>query len=301
MAHKSEIDTRQPARAQATLLSPDAARGTVPHLRWYREIITTAVFYLVYSAIRNEFGSNAVSPREALDNAHRVVELERFLGLFFEPSLQHAFLGWGSPFFRFWNLYYGTLHFVVTGGVMVWLYRRHPVRYPRWRNTLAAMTGLALVGFSLFPLMPPRLLSAGGPYGGGDLRYAGMFVDSLAHFPTLWSFNSDTMQSVSNQYAAMPSLHVGWSLWCTLAMFPLLRRRWSRILFALYVPATVFAIVVTANHYWIDAVGGMVAFAAGALIAGQIEALKNGRLRNLVWRPVRSAPQDPVDDPVPVG
>ncbi len=271
-----------------------------PHLRWYREVLTTLAFYFIYSAIRNEFGSNAVSPTRALHNASRVIRVERFFGLFVEPDLQRFFLDWGSAFMRVWNLYYGSLHFVVTGGIMVWLYRKHPARYPRWRNTLAATTGLALLGFSLFPLMPPRLLASAGPFGGGDLRYSGSFVDTLAHFPTLWSFNSDTMQSVSNQYAAMPSLHVGWSLWCVLAVFPLLRTRWTRSLYALYVPATVFTIVITANHYWLDAMGGVVVFGGGYLIAGQIEAVKARRVRASLAGEAAGVDEDnPFDDPVP--
>lgn len=263
------LEDRDPVSAD-----PHLEPGDAPRLRWYREVGTIVVFYVVYSAIRNLFGSNAVSPETALRNAHRVVQVEKLIGGFVEADIQRFFLEWGTTFIRFWNLYYGTLHFVVTGGVFVWLYRRHPRRYPRWRNTLGATTALALIGFSLFPLMPPRLLSAGGPFGGGDLRYAGMFVDTLAEFPTLWSFNSGAMQSVSNQYAAMPSLHVGWSLWCVLAVYPFLRARWAKALFLLYVPATVFTIVVTANHYWLDAVGGAATFQVGLLIAGRIEAVK---------------------------
>lgn len=232
-----------------------------------------AAFYGIYSVIRNQFGSNAVDPSLAQRNAIRVIRLEQLVGGFVEADIQRFFLGLSTLFLRFWNLYYGTLHFVVTAGVMVWLFRRHPDIYPRWRNTLAAMTGLALVGFSLFPLMPPRLLADTGLYGGGDARFSG-FVDTLHHFPTLWSFNSATMQTVSNQFAAMPSLHVGWSLWCVLAVFPFIRARWLRRLVLLYIPATVFAIVVTANHYWLDAVGGVAAFQIGYLIAGRIDYVK---------------------------
>lgn len=89
-------------------------------------------------------------------------------------------------------------------------------------------------------------------------------------------------------------------------MLPLLRRRWTKVLYLAYVPATVFTIVATANHYWIDAVGGVVVFkAAGYLIAGQLEALKGGRLRAIVSRNAPGTPtspsEDPFDDPVPVG
>jgi len=260
---------QQPDGAAAAVLPVGATR-----LRWYREVVTVAVFYVAYSAIRNVFGSNAVAPEVALTNADRVIRLERALHLYVEPDVQRVVLDWSTTFIRFWNLYYGTLHFVVTGGIMIWLFRRHPEAYPRRRNTLAAMTGLALAGFSLFPLMPPRLLASTGPFGGGDLRHAGVFVDTLAEFPTLWSFNSATMQTVSNQYAAMPSLHVGWSLWCVVSVLPFLRGRFSRAAVACYVPATVFAIVVTANHYWIDALGGAAVFGVAVLVAGRIEAVK---------------------------
>lgn len=272
------IDADDADTDNADLAAPDqvlvpVATGT-PRLRWYVEIAAIAVFYVGYSAIRNEFGSNAVAPSVALRNAHHIVRIEELLSAFIEDDLQQHFLRWGATFMRVWNLYYGSLHFVVTAGVLIWLFRRHPWRYPLWRNTLGATTALALVGFSLFPLMPPRLLAAGPPYGGGDMRYAGMFVDSLARFPALWSFQSDTMQSVSNQYAAMPSLHVGWALWCCMAVFPLLRRRWVKVLYVLYVPGTVFTIVVTANHYWLDAVGGVAVFGVGWSVAAGIEAFK---------------------------
>lgn len=272
MAYLEERDATAPG-------GPIAAPAAEVRLRWYREVATILAFYAVYSAIRNLFGSNAVDPAVALRNAERVIRAEEVVSGFVEADVQAYFLGWGSGFMRFWNLYYGSLHFIVTAGVLVWVYRRHPVSYPRWRNTLGAMTALALIGFSLFPLMPPRLLADTGLYGGADSGYAGVFVDTLVAFPTLWSFESSTMQSVSNQYAAMPSLHVGWALWCMAAVLPFTARRWVRISFVLYVPVTVFAIVVTANHYWLDAVGGVVVFQAAVLIAGQIETVKARRLR----------------------
>ena len=102
---------------------------------------------------------------------------------------------------------------------------------------------MALVGFSLFPLMPPRLLGDFGPFGGHSLQYR--FIDTLADFGGLWSFNSGGMKSISNQYAAMPSLHVAWAAWCALAIWPLLRHRWSRGLFFAYPFVTLFAVVVT--------------------------------------------------------
>jgi hypothetical protein len=160
--------------------------------------------------------------------------------------------------------------------VMVFLYRRYPARYRLMRTTLGFTTGLALIGFSLFPLMPPRLLNDVGVYGGRSTEF--QFVDTLAQVGGLWSFNSDAMQSVSNQYAAMPSLHIGWSLWCVLAVWPVLQHRWARPAFAVYPLVTLFAIVVTANHYWLDAVGGVVVLVVGWQLAIRFEALTD-RLR----------------------
>lgn len=303
MAHVEHSRAHEPLRLTPTSPHPTGPAGgrpgprTRPGLRWYQEVAIIAAFYGLYSMSRNLFGSNAVSPGLALDNAERVIRAERALGSYFEPGLQEFFLAWGGGFLRLWNLFYGSLHFVITAGVFIWLFRRHPDRYPRWRNALGATTALALVGFSLFPLMPPRLLAEGGPFGGRAAEHAGQFVDTLDRYPALWSFNSDTMQSVSNQYAAMPSLHVGWALWCACAMFPLLRTRWSRGLYLLYVPATVFTIVVTANHYWLDAAGGAVVFAAGQAIAGRIEAAKHLRRRstNSVARRITSAAEPDPD------
>jgi hypothetical protein len=105
----------------------EPAASTRPHLRWWLEVLFVLAFYGVYSGIRNLFGSAAVSPHEALDNAKHVINIERALGLFHEESIQHAFLGW-HWFIRFWNIFYGTFHFIVTIAAMLLLYRRLPLR-----------------------------------------------------------------------------------------------------------------------------------------------------------------------------
>jgi hypothetical protein len=242
-------------------------------LRWWRELLYIALFYAVYSTIRNQFGSAAVSPQRALEHAAHVIDVERALHLFFEERVQSWFvtanadgtLDYGfagaRPFLQFWNIFYGTFHFVVTAVGLLWVFRRFPQDYQRWRNTLAFTTAFALIGFALYPLMPPRLLTDCGLYGACDASFG--FVDTLADVGGLWSFDSGTMQKVSNQYAAMPSLHFAWSTWCFLMLYPKLRRRWARVLIAIYPLCTLWAIVVTANHYWLDAAGGLVILGAG--------------------------------------
>ncbi len=243
---------------------------TTVRLRWWREALYVLAFYTVYSWIRNQFGSSgsfSATAASALRNAELVIDIEQAMGLFFEESVQALFTGWGW-FYWFWNVFYGSLHFIVTGAVMVLLYRRHPSRYRHYRTVLAITTGLALVGFATFPLMPPRLLGAGGPYGADLTSYS--FVDTLVQHGGLWSFDSGTMKAISNQWAAMPSLHLGWAIWSLAALYPVLSSRWARVSIAAYPALTLFAVVVTANHYWIDGVGGGVVLAIGMLGAGPL-------------------------------
>ena len=252
-----------PARAdtaQADELLPAPVRRRQRGLRWWKEVLYVLAFYLVYSAIRNTQGSASVSAQHALHNALDIIRVERAIGIFHEQAIQHAALTVGRFFIEFWNIFYGTFHFIVTAFALIYIFRRFPERYARWRNTLAFTTALALVGFALYPLMPPRLLDLHG------LHYG--FVDTLERFETVWSFDSGTMQKISNQYAAMPSLHFAWALWCALALFPVLRRWWSKALAVLYPACTLFAIVVTANHYILDAAGGAVCLGVGYVLGG---------------------------------
>jgi PAP2 superfamily len=225
-----------------------AAKPAVRRLYWWREALTVVVLYEVYSAIRNlSEGTKA----EAFHHARELMHWQHLIGLNHEATLQSWALHF-TPLIVVLNYVYGSLHFVVTAGAVIWLYRRHPGDYPRWRNTLAVTTVLALIGFVFWPLMPPRLLPA--HYG---------FVDTLEKYRTFWSFDSGTIHKISNQYAAMPSLHFGWSLFCASSLAPRLRRRAARMAAALYPVLTLAAIVLTGNHYFLDAVGGAVVFLAG--------------------------------------
>ena len=274
-------------------LTPVSAQAEVPPTRirprlpWLREILVITIVYVVYGLVRNQFGSahlgTGEAPVHAFNNAVRVIDFEKTLGLFHEPTIQGWFLG--TPFIAFFNIFYGTAHFVVTLGVLIWLFvRRHHV-FTRWRTMLMATTVLALIGFALFPLMPPRLVNANptdSRYGGGDLATERNlpdfgFVDTLRDNDGLWSFDSAGMDNISNQYAAMPSLHIAWSVWCMMALWRFSRRRTSRVLAAAYPVVTLIAIVATANHYIIDAVGGLAIVATGYLIANGVDKLHRRR------------------------
>jgi len=250
-------------------IKPALAARTRPRTRprWWIEVAIVGMFYAIYTGIRNLFGSASVSPHRALHNATEIIDLERSIGLFREQRVQSWFLDW-DWFMRSWNIFYGTFHFAVTIFALTWLFFRHPARYTRYRNVLAIATAAALVGFTLYPLMPPRLLGECGTTYGGCSSYG--IVDSLSRYGGLWSFDSGTMQSISNQYAAMPSLHFAWSSWCWLALRPVVRRRSLRVALAAYPWLTLFAIIVTANHFWIDAAGGALVLGIGYLVGSLI-------------------------------
>jgi PAP2 superfamily len=257
-------------------------------LRWWREALYIVLVYVAYSAVRNQFGSGAgasVDADPAFHHAEAIIHVERTLRLYFEQQLQSWYLGLpGHGLVRIWNVYYGIFHFVVALTALVVLYRKAPRRYRLWRNTLAFTTLFALVGFASFSLMPPRLLDDPGVYGGcqayahtapGNLpdeagqppcdRYG--YVDTVARYGGWASFGSDEMAAVSNQYAAMPSMRIGWSTWCALVLAPLIRRRWLRALVIAYPLLTLFDIIVTGNHYWIDGLGGLATLAVGFSLA----------------------------------
>ena len=230
-------------------------------MKWWLEVALILFFYLIYSFARNQFGSASVSPSRAFENAEKIIDLEKSIGTFKELQIQEFFIDW-KWFIQFWNVFYGTFHFGVTIFALVWLYIKFPSKYSRQRFFLLSSTGSALIGFSLFPLMPPRLLSNCGDFG-ACLSNTYPFIDTLSEIGGLWSFDSGTMQKVSNQFAAMPSLHFAWAFWCTLALYPILKSQKTKILISIYPLATTFSVIVTANHYWVDIVGGFVCLGFG--------------------------------------
>jgi PAP2 superfamily len=227
--------------------------------RWWREIVLIAGFYAVYSAIRDLHGSRPVSVNQAFHNARRVIGFERWLGVFHEAQVQHAVLH-DRGLIRLLDDWYGSTHFVVTAGVLAILFFAYPERYRLWRNTLAVATAAALLGFAFFPLMPPRLLPSS--FG---------FTDTLRVVGGLWNFNSGPIDHLSDQYAAMPSLHFAWALWCGLALFSVAGRLGLRLAALCYPAVTLICVIVTANHYFTDTAAGAAIVGVGYLAARGIE------------------------------
>lgn len=233
---------------------------------WWVEILAILLFYVVYSAIRN---ADSVHTAQAFAHAKELMGWQRSLGINHEQTLNEWALHF-TPLVVAANYFYGSFHFVVTIGVAVYLFRVWPDDYPRWRNTLGIATAIALIGFRFWPLMPPRLLDSMP-----NVHYG--FVDTLAKYPTLWTFNSGAMKKISNQYAAMPSVHCVWALWSACVLVPRVKHLWSKILAGFYPVMTVTVIVITANHYFLDAVGGFMILGIGYVAARLLTRAGRGK------------------------
>ncbi|WP_055526897.1 bifunctional glycosyltransferase 87/phosphatase PAP2 family protein [Streptomyces graminilatus] len=240
-----------PARFARVPLLPFLRRAlTRPNL--LLELLLIRVTYAAYQQVRLAATGGTISGGRPTAEAHgrQIQSAERFLHLDIEHWANHTVvkIGWLRDFFDF---YYTSFHFVVPLTVLGVLYWRRPVDY-RWaRASLGFTTLLALVGFWLYPLAPPRLMPGLG------------VIDTVHGVQDFSKPNYGTLTALTNQYAAMPSLHFGWSLWCGLVIAIVAPRWWMKALGLLHPFLTVSAIVGTGNHWVLDAVGGAAVVLAG--------------------------------------
>jgi hypothetical protein len=228
-------------------------------LGWLVDGAAVVAFYALYTVIRNELGSKRVAYDTALDNAHRVIDVERALHIFREPSVQGWFLDHQWLLVGI-NGYYHVAHYIVPIAVLVFLRARHRGRLRRAEAVVAATMCLALIGFAVFPLAPPRLVPG---YG---------FVDTIHEPRSTWDTpveppNGTFYGFASNQFAAMPSVHFAWPVWAAWAAIPFVRRRWLRVALLLHVLLTLLAVVATANHWFLDLAAGAGLVALFALLS----------------------------------
>ncbi len=188
----------------------------------------------------------------AVANAERVVALERAVGLDVEPALQAAVLP-AEPLVALANWIYVFGHWPVLVGVLAWLALRHPLRFAELRDAMLLSGAVGMVLFALLPVAPPRLVDEG--------QLAGMVDTVLEHSR---AYRVLQPPAFTNQYAAVPSLHVGWDLLAGIAIVTTARRREVRVLGGLLPVLMALAVVVTANHFVVDAVAGA-ALAVGSL------------------------------------
>ena len=239
---------------------------------WWREILIIAVVDVVYETVRN---LSAGKPDKAYVNALRVIDWQRNFGFWHEQAMQNFALGY-TPLIVFANYFYGSVYIGATVFTLVFLFWKFPDDYSLYRNTLMIGTLCGLIGFALFPLMPPRLLDDTLLLHGANAGNWFGFVDTLVKYPTFWSFNDEAMKTISNQFAAMPSLHCGWAFWGLIALLPRVKAWWAKTLVILYPVVTVYVVVITANHYVIDAIAGFALFTFAYIVSRAITRAGRG-------------------------
>ncbi|MFC6883085.1 MULTISPECIES: phosphatase PAP2 family protein [Actinomadura] len=204
-------------------------------------------------------------PDEAFGNARRLWDLERTLGLPDESSFQRWALGW-DRWVRIANEYYVRVHFPASVLFMAWVWFLRRRAWPRVRAIVVGSAAVALLVHFLYPLAPPRMLSGHG------------LVDLMTVYgPSAYA--NEPGQGMSNQFAAMPSLHVGWALMVAWGVVRYGRGRW-RHLIVLHPVVTLLVVVLTANHYWLDgAVGAAIVLGCVAATA-HLPAHRDGEGRD---------------------
>ncbi|MEU0499973.1 phosphatase PAP2 family protein [Nocardia sp. NPDC005998] len=212
------------------------------------QLALITVLYLAYRVGRMVTADDTV---RALGNARSMLSIEDALGLPEETTVQSVFLhrdllAVGA------NFYYATAHFTVAIGVLLWLWVFRPEHYRWTRNLMVALTAAALAVHMLMPLAPPRMLPECG------------FVD-LAAIHGQSVYGSPESGGLSNQFAAMPSLHVGWALLLAFAVVAATRGSWRWLALAHPVLTTV-VVVGTGNHYWLDAIIAVVLLGLASLL-----------------------------------
>ena len=213
------------------------------------------VIYETFEVLRDHAtGRSAPAQR----NARWIVDLERWTWTLQEHRLSQ-FVAAHPTLAQAMDIYYGTVHFVAPVLVLAWLWRRHPAQYRPWLLILAALTVVSLPLFWRVPVAPPRLYQPGPP--------AGKLIDTDTRFGGLGPFDRGNFKD-KNPYAAMPSLHVAWSSWCACAVIAASRRR-ERWLALAFPVCTLIVVMGTANHWFLDGVGGWVVLLASWVVVSR--------------------------------
>jgi hypothetical protein len=256
-------------RLKGQLSSPSVARAWYWSSRWLpqgwldalRQLGLFAGAYYAYRIVRGIVDGQVSI---AFQHARSLVGLERGMHLFFEPNLQHWALK-SSAVVDAANWTYVNSHFTVTTTFLIWLYLARNNAFYYVRNMFLIAMGLALVGYMVFPAAPPRMLPEWG------------FTDTVANF--VGQSGSDTASLLYNPYAAVPSMHVAFALMIAIPAIMVVRAPVLKVLWSFYPLLITFVVMVTANHFWIDAVFGVMTAGVSAYVAREVLA----RARPEAW------------------
>ncbi len=246
--------TTIPAPCVRGSLDPALASRTRPipkhvlkRARWWVELLVIAWLAWLYDSVTNLAPMRAAA---ALGHGRDILDLERSLHIAPELAL-NRWLSHHHTIGLIGSYYYDNAHFIVTFGLLGWLWWSRADIYRPLRSSLVAINLIGLVVFWRYPVAPPRMLTGIG------------FTDVIASSHTFGSWHTGSLAVDADQFAAMPSLHIAWAVWCGLALWRLSPRRWVRVTAVLYPLLTALAVVATGNHYLLDLLAG----AATAILA----------------------------------
>jgi hypothetical protein len=242
------IDTRSSVAPFGPIGTRVRARTRTPRTHWWVEALAIAWLCWLYDATTN---LPALRLHVALSNAQALLGLERSLHIDPELALDR-WLSHHHTLGLILSNYYDNAHFGVTLGLLGWLWWKRADLYRPLRNSLVLVNVLGFVVFWLYPVAPPRMLPG--------------FRDIVADSHAFGSWHSGALASHANQLAAMPSLHIAWAGWCTLALWRLSKRSLVRGLAVLYPCVTAVAVLATGNHFVLDLLAGLAAIALAVLL-----------------------------------
>jgi hypothetical protein len=238
--------------------TPPAER-VVPRARWWVELITIAWLGWAYDAITN---LAPLRQHVAISHAWGILHLERTLHL--DPELTlNRWLAGHHTLGLLASDYYDNAHFVVTLGLLGWLWWRRPDRYRPLRSMLVLINVIGFVVFWRYPVAPPRMLTGVG------------YRDIVASTHAFGSWHTGSLASQANQLAAMPSLHLAWAAWSGLAIWRMWEDARLRALALIYPCLTTVSVLATGNHFLADVLAGLVTMALAMLL---VEAWRKHRM-----------------------
>ncbi|WP_022867801.1 phosphatase PAP2 family protein [Schaalia vaccimaxillae] len=210
-----------------------------------KEVSLVALCAMAYSILCN---IAPITAQSANAHARQILRIEDLLGLDIELSA-NLWLQRHPVIAESFAIYYSVSFFALTFGALLLIWFQKPEHYHFSRNVLFIMTGAAMVTYWVYPLAPPRLLSGTA------------FVDSVAQQSAFGSGYSQLYSALGNPYAAMPSMHTGWSIWVAVCLGLFVwKAPWQRLLLAIHPALTIIIVITTGNHYILDAVAGALYF-----------------------------------------
>jgi hypothetical protein len=258
------LDVHSAIAVAVIMLVAFAVARQFPQWRWTR-FVAAACFEIAFVCALFALWqiANALTRGHTtggLDRGRAIWHAERVMHFPNERSVQDLIIG-HPTIVRAANYYYDTMHLTMMVVFLVWLWLRHRDRYPFFRNMIVAFTGMALL-VQMVAVAPPRLIGGTG------------LVDTAALYGQ--SVYSVIGSNIADQYAAMPSIHVGWAVLISFAVVKSSPSRW-RWLAVVHGVLTVFVVIATANHYWLDGVAACALLVIAWFAANAVERLRGRR------------------------